>query len=29
LAIALAIVLAAKGSGAVSLDRLLFNSMGV
>ena len=29
LAIALAVVLVVKGSGAVSLDRLLFNSMGV
>jgi putative oxidoreductase len=29
LAIALAIVLVAKGSGAFSLDHLLFNSMGV
>jgi putative oxidoreductase len=29
LAIALAVVLVAKGSGALSLDRLLFNSMGV
>ena len=29
LAIALALVLAAKGSGAFSLDHLLFNSMGV
>src|SRR6202171_818188 len=29
LAIALAIVLVVKGSGAISLDRLLFNSMGV
>jgi putative oxidoreductase len=28
LAIALAVVLIVKGSGAVSLDRLLFNSMG-
>jgi len=29
LAIALAIVLIAKGSGALSLDRFWFNSMGV
>jgi putative oxidoreductase len=29
LAIALAVVLAAQGSGALSLDRLLFNAMGV
>jgi putative oxidoreductase len=29
LAIALAVVLIVKGSGAVSLDRFLFNSMGV
>ena len=29
LVIALAVVLVVKGSGAVSLDRLLFNSMGV
>jgi putative oxidoreductase len=29
LAIALAVVLVAKGSGALSLDRLLFSSMGV
>ena len=29
LALALAVVLVAKGSGALSLDRFLFNSMGV
>jgi putative oxidoreductase len=29
LVIALAVVLVVKGSGAVSLDRLLFNSVGV
>ena len=29
LAIALAVVLVAKGSGALSLDRMFFDSMGI